>query len=219
MDNKEWTGLTRLEEALRQYDAIYLKRHPPLGRSYERSRPKSAHIPLRRGLALLAATLILFGSALSVSAVRESAARLIVRVYDAFVELFADQQDLVDPPTSIETVYTLSYVPSGFEPYRSNVGEYEVKQIWKNDSDDLLVFTQLPLHAKSTLDHEEVHIQAFYIGATKITYYEKHGICCFYWQTEDYIFTLNLPTHAVSKAKARTIIESVTTNEERIGSK
>ncbi len=211
MDKKELTGLERLEEALRRYDEIYLQKYPPLkNRIYDQpNKRKSPHMTLRKGIAaILAAILILFTGIMSVSAARESASRLLVRIREAFTELFSNQHGSTDISGKIEAVYTLSHLPEGFTPYQSNVGDYEVKRLWRHDNGDLVIFTQLPLNARSTLDNENISTEVVYIGKTKILYTEKNGICCYYWNTDEYLFSLNVST-AIAKKDAITMIKSV----------
>ena len=67
----------------------------------------------RRVAGLAAALLVAFGCSMTISAVRTPFVNFAMNIYDKFTEFFFDKSDIEKAPSTIETVYTLGYVPEG----------------------------------------------------------------------------------------------------------
>ena len=93
----------------------------------------------------------------------------------------------------IETVYCPT-VPSAFRVTREHVTSYEVKYIWEDETGARIIFTQLLLGAKSTMDNENADLHIRYVGHLRLACSDKNGLKSFYWNDAGYSFSLVVPS-------------------------
>ena len=131
MSKKKMTGREVLEEALRVCCSTYCDQYPryegeiDLGDDYEnymdnlirRSKnPFQRYFNTlgRRVAGIAAAMLIAFSCAMTVKAVREPVVEFFTNIYEKFVEIIFGEDDIAKAPDTIETVYTLGFIPDGY---------------------------------------------------------------------------------------------------------
>ena len=210
MRKKKKTGREALEEALRKSFADYHRQFPDseeeihLGKDYEnymdglirRSKnPTPLHFRTAWGRAacVAAAVLIAFTCSMTVSAVRTPVVNFLTNVYDQFTEILFDDADIEKAPSTIETVYTLGYVPEGYAKEQFYVYALSTNMTWKNENGDRIILLQGTLEGSLMLDPEESDYAIFEENGKRIIYIQKFGIKSFYWNSEKYEFQLVVP--------------------------
>ena len=210
MRKKKKTGREALEEALRKSFADYHWQFPDseeeihLGKDYEnymdglirRSKnPTPLHFRTAWGRAacVAAAVLIAFTCSMTVSAVRTPVVNFLTNAYDQFTEIFFDDADIEKAPSTIETVYTLGYVPEGYAKEQFYVYALSTNMTWKNENGDRIILLQGTLEGSLMLDPEESDYAIFEENGKRIIYIQKFGIKSFYWNSEKYEFQLVVP--------------------------
>jgi len=156
MSKKKMTGREVLEEALRGCCSTYCDQYPryegkiDLGDDYEKymhNLIKRSKNPIqryfntigRRVAGIAAAMLIAFGCSMTVKAVREPVVEFFANIYDTFLEIRFGKDDIEKAPVTIETVYTLGFIPDGYMVDRFFIGRDTTNMTWKNENGDRLV--------------------------------------------------------------------------------
>lgn len=230
--NVENAGLEKLKEAFREinqweYENLHLetleevipspryqKRMERLIKRQKQSYWKYVNTVGKR-VAVFAVVLILtFALSMSVSAVRKPIVEFFVNVYEKFVEFFYDEDDVARAPETIETVYTLGYVPEEYELAREEIGDLVTHFVWTNEIDDQITFSQGLLGGYSLMDNESSNYKIYYMGDMSVACLEKENNKYYYWYTEDYRFTLHI-SREVSYESVQEIINSIIKCEEK----
>ena len=226
MSKKKMTGREVLEEALRGCCSTYCDQYPrfegeiDLGNEYEKyvnnliKRSKNPfqryfNTVSRRVAGIAAAMLIAFGCSMTVKAVREPVVEFFANIYEKFVEVFFGEDDIAKAPNTIETVYTLGFIPDGYEMDRFFIGRDTTNMTWKNENGDRLVLSQGILKGSFIMDTEESnyhHIIEW--NNKKIACTEKYGTKNFFWNSDEYEFSLIISSN-ISEEEALALIESL----------
>ncbi len=211
MNEKNLTGEAVLKEALHQYSLTYCDEFPPcdeeihLDEIYQRKMEKlikRSKNPFRlyfntagrRAAGIAAAILVFFGCSMTVSAVRKTVVEFFTNAYEKLVEFFFDDESVANAPSTIETVYTLGYIPEGYELKEIERANVYVKYILSDDNGNEIVFSQNVLGGVITLDNEKSNYTIFYSSGVKIGYVEKFGVKAFEWNSSEYKFSLTVPS-------------------------
>lgn len=225
MSKKKMTGREVLEEALRGCCSAYCDQYPryegeiDLGDDYERymnSLIKRSKNPFQRYFntvgrhvaGIAAAILIVFGCSMTVSAVREPVVEFFTNIYEKFFEIFFEEDDIAKAPDTIETVYTLGFIPDGYEIDQFIIDEIATDMTWKNKNGDRLVLSQGVLTGSFTLDIEDTDYNVVEWNNKKIAYGEKYGIKYFFWNSTEYEFSLTVSSN-ISKDEVFALIDSL----------
>ena len=198
MNENDLSGIERLQEAFRRHDRLYLEKYPPITKR---------RISKRVLTALLAATILICGT-LCISASKEPLSNFMHHLYQGFIEFFFEESS---PPD--KTKYTISALPTGYTLLEEYRGESEYKQIWRNESGDLIVLLQLPFDAKITLDSENSEQKALDVDGISVICFEKHEKRVYYWAGETYVFTLTVP-NLLSEKEGLALVRSLSTKIE-----
>jgi hypothetical protein len=226
MRKKKKTGREALEEALRKSFADYHRQFPDseeeihLGKDYEnymdglirRSKnPTPLHFRTAWGRAacVAAAVLIAFTCSMTVSAVRTPVVNFLTNAYDQFTEILFDDADIEKAPSTIETVYTLGYVPEGYELHLESLEKKASSFVWKNIDGDSVEFDQLLLGIRITVDNEVNEFVHFDVDGTEILFKEKYGKKTYFWNTNEYQFCLYITDEDISTEDGIELIRSV----------
>lgn len=225
MTNKERAGRDKLMEAMRLSEKTYCDKFPIVNgeilfskdylRDVERLIRKSKN-PIRwhfdtvgkRVAAAAIAAIALSGSMMSVSAVRKPVVEFITNVYEKFVEIFFDEEDVAKAPSTIDTVYTLGIVPEGYTINKYIIDANSTYMSWINNNGEKLVFMQGILDGNNMIDNEDAQFELISIDGMKIAYVNKNGAKYYFWNTLDYKFTL-LVSETISHDATLELIESV----------
>lgn len=225
MSKKKMTGREVLEEALRRCCSTYCDQYPcyegeiDLGDDYERymnSLIKRSKNPFqryfntlgRRVAGIAATVLIVFSCSMAVKAVRKPIVEFITNIYEEFVEIFFAENDIANAPDAIETVYTLGFIPEGYNIDQSLIGDTLVFMVWKNETGEILIFSQNTLDASSILDTEESNYDVIEWGGHRIAFTEKYGINSFLWNSSEYVFSLTVSSN-IPKDEVFALIDSL----------
>ena len=225
MSKKKMTGREVLEEALRGCCSTYCDQYPRyegeiyLGDDYENymdSLIRRSKNPFqryfntvgRRVAGIAAAMLIAFSCSMTVKAIRESVVEFFANTYEKFVEIIFGEDDITKAPDTIETVYTLGFIPNGYEIDRFFIDQYMTKMTWKNENGDRLVLSQGIFDGSFIMDTEEANYHIIEWNGRKIAYTEKYGIKSFFWNSEEYEFSLTISSN-ISKEEALALIDSL----------
>ena len=198
--------LEALEEVIPS--PAYIKRMERLMKWQKRSCWKYVNTVGKR-IAMIAVVIALaFGLSMSVSAVREPVVKFFVHIYERFVEFFYDDDVVTKAPDTIETVYTLGYVPEGYELESCNIADIVTRMVWVNDAGEKIVFSQKVLTANDLIDYENADYEIVYLKETKILFVRKNNKKSYYWNSEEYFFTLIFPIE-MSEEGCSASIESI----------
>jgi hypothetical protein len=182
--------LETLEEVIPS--PAYIKRMERLIQWQKRSCWKYVN-SIGKRIAVIAVTIALtFGLSMSVSAVRKPVVEFFVNMYEKFVEFFYDDDVSAKAPSTIETVYTLGYVPEGYELESCNINKLYTTFIWENDAGEQITFSQSILDGSSLMDNENSNYGVLDLNGMSVACVEKYDDEYFYWNFDGYKFTLHV---------------------------
>jgi len=164
----------------------------------------------RRAASILIAVGVLFGLSAGVYAAREPIVTFLTEVKEKYTEFFFREEDVAKAPARIETVYTLGFVPEGYELESEQVWDEHIKYTWKNADGNLINFTQGVLDGKMMIDNETEEVLTFSIGEQQIFATEKYGTKIYFWNTNDYSYDLRVHDDDISIEEGLELIRSVT---------
>lgn len=229
--NVENAGLEKLKEAFREINqweyenlhldtleevipsARYKKRIERLIKRQKQPYWRYVNTVGKRVAILVVAIALTFALPMGVSAVREPVVEFFVNVYEKFVEFFYDEDDVARAPDTIEIVYTLGYVPEGYEVESCEVGKYYAKMIWIDENNDSITLYQTLLDANSLADFEKSNLEIFYLNDLKIARVEKNKFQFFFWNSKEYSFAL-IFSEQMNDNENRACIQSIMPNEQ-----
>ena len=162
----------------------------------------------KRVAAILIVIGLFFGLSFGVSAIREPIVEFFLNIKDKFTEILFNQEDTEQAPKSIETVYTLGYIPEGYELSGTYITKSQVNFTWETQNGEYINFTQYILKNISTIDVEKSNLKTIYINNTKVVYSEKCGITVYFWNTDEYAFSLSVNS-AITDNEIIKIIETL----------
>lgn len=224
--NLEHEGLQKLKEALKvinqwEYENLHLetleevipspryqKRMERLIKRQNQSYWKYVNTVGKRVAVFAVVLMLTFALPMSVSAVREPIVEFFVNVYEKFLEFFYDEDDIARAPEEIEKVYTLGYVPEGYELEQRVVFDKRVKTIWKNSLGETIVFSQLLFENFHSMDSEFSNYKRITIFDIDIAFIEKNNNYSFYWNSNEYAYSLII-TENVTLEECIMLIESI----------
>jgi hypothetical protein len=226
MSKKTKTGREVLEEALLISCSDYYDQFPSYegeidpGEEYEKAmnalirrskkpKPRYFNTLSKRVAGIAAALLIVFGCSMTVSAVRLPFVEFLSNTYDKYVEIFFDSSDIEKAPSVIETVYTLGYVPEGYEQNLHCVEKDRVILVWKNKENCSIELRQNVLDSKFAVDTEGTDVFSFNIDDCRILFKEKYGQKTYFWNTNEYQFYLYITDDGISTEDGVELIRSI----------
>ena len=161
----------------------------------------------------VAAVLIVVGlfSMLSVviCAARSPYVQALFEKYDKYIEIFFDPSDIENAPSEIETVYTLGYVPEGYELKSQSVDAYSVSFCWSANGFRSIEFEQYILDGKIQVDHEQSEILRIEEDGIYIYCKEAYGLKSYYWNTNEYQFRLYIEDEDISTEEGIELVRSI----------
>lgn len=115
-------------------------------------------------LAAIIAIIVAFTGLMSVSATRTPFVEFVKKVLPQFNEITLSEES-TPPVTSIETEYTITDLPEGFEIAEYQKDELGVLTIWNNENGDEIVLSQSLLDSNTSIDNEhnykEININGY----------------------------------------------------------
>ena len=225
MTDKEQKGKKILKEALGDYELSFDEKYPPeemdvvFSKKYQKnidrmlsgkqkSYPKFLNASWKRVVASIVVVAMVFGGSMTVKAFREPMVEFFTNIYEKIVEIFFDDDDIAKAPSEIETVYTLGYVPKGYEYDTFYFNKAITETTWLNENHKI-VFCQYVLNGRVVLDNENTNYQYIYINDIKVAVTEKNGKRSLFWNTDKYAFSLDINADILEEELIQ-IIKSVT---------
>ena len=136
---------------------------------------------------------VFLGFSVGVYAVRKPIVEFFLNVKEKFSEVFFEQKAIDNAPDTIETVYTLGYVPEGYELIERKIEETYVMEIWSASNNQEIVFEQSCLnYDKKNIDSENINLETIYLDQRKVFHYEKFNQHQFIWNDENYLYNLTV---------------------------
>lgn len=163
----------------------------------------------RRVASVLIAIGLLSVLSVSVYAARAPISQFISKTYDKYIEFFFGQSDVEKAPSTIETVYTLGYVPEGYELDSQSIEREATVSIWQKKDGNSIKLNQDILTAVSTLDKEDRDIVSYNIEDIQILFKEKYGKKIYFWNTNEYQFQLYIVDDDISAEDGIELIRSI----------
>ena len=196
---KAFTEAERLDNAsLPSEDEIQWNFSKKFRQSMDRLIRKNNRIQLstRRTVtkSLLAAIIVIivtFIGLMSVSAIREPIIDFVKKVFPQYNEITLNKGSVL-PVDTIETEYTLTYLPEGFKLETYQKDDCGIFAVWRNENGEEVTFSQDILNLNVSVDtehgYEELNINGY---PAYFIYYEQNAILS--WSDGEYCFTLNVP--------------------------
>lgn len=147
----------------------------------------SARRKIRKGLiAAIIAIIVAFTGLMSVSATRTPFIEFIKKVFPEFNEVTLSEESTL-PVERIETEYTLTDLPEGFEIKEYQKDNLGVFTIWKNQNGKEIILIQDLLDSNFSIDTEHTY-EELYINDYQAYYYASQLT----WTDGVYWFTLGI---------------------------
>lgn len=209
MTETKMTGREILIAAMEQYDITYCDEFPPIEADllFDEECEKNLRKLIRRlnnpfrnyfntvgkrAAGIAAAILVFFGCSMSVSAVRKPVVEFFTNAYEKLVEFFFDDESVANAPSTIETVYTLGYVPEGYELMSSDLSKYQNRIIWERDSNECIIFIQSTLDGVVSYDNEESKYELIETNNFSVVFVKKHDLLMLFWSDNQYKYSLDV---------------------------
>ena len=163
----------------------------------------------RRVASVLIAIGLFSAISASVYAARAPIVQFLSKTYDKYIEFFFGQSDVEKAPSTIETVYTLGYVPEGYEADSALVTKESAIFKWKNKNNDTITFEQNTLKGMLHIDNEDTDIILIERNGIGIYFKDKYGLKSYYWNDNEYQFCLQITDGDISIEDGVELIRSV----------
>lgn len=158
---------------------------------------KNNHIKLstrrniRKGLlAAIVAIIAAFTGLMSVSATRTPFIEFVKKIFPQYNEITLSEES-TPPVDKIETEYTLTNLPDGFEITEYQKYELGILTTWINNNDDEITFSQKIIDTNFTIDNEHNYKELLINGYTAY-YVEDESGALLRWTDGNYWFTINV---------------------------
>jgi hypothetical protein len=150
-----------------------------------------------RVVVIAAILIILFASAMSVSAVRAKVYELITEVYEKFTHIFFESsrssQDSLDSSQDADcgfTVYEPGYIPEGFELINRITDGLVLLEYQRGD--DFISYTQQRIESVSMhINTEGIEVERFEFKGLPAMYYSNQGVQNLLWYDETYMYMVS----------------------------
>ena len=187
MTDKEQKGKEILKEALGDYELSFDEKYPPeemdvvFSKKYQKnidrmlsgkqkSYPKFLNTSWKRVAASIVVVAMVFGGSMTVKAFREPVVEFFTNIYEKIVEIFFDDDDIAKAPSEIETIYTLGYVPEGYEmeSYFINKKKTMTETVFINNETEIFIFL-FSAHYTKNSSHCYLFNEYLFVWAQLIT--------------------------------------------------
>ncbi|AZT89581.1 DUF4367 domain-containing protein [Caldicellulosiruptor changbaiensis] len=144
----------------------------------------------RRVVALIAAIIILFASAMSVSAVRAAVFEFITEVYEKFTHIFFNESRSSQDAADGFAIYEPAYIPEGFKLVNKNTDGLVLLEYEKEN--DFISYSQQCLENVSiNINTEGVKLEELEFKGLPAKYYSNQGVQNLVWYDDKYMYTVS----------------------------
>lgn len=142
-------------------------------------------------LAAIIAVMVLFTGLMSVAATRKPIIEFVKKIFPQFNEITLSENSA---PTidKIETEYTLTNLPKGYEISEYKISDNEVFAVWVNESGEKIVFSQEILDSNISIDNEHEYREIEINGLKAYLTEDEYGRIL-RWSDGYYCFTIKVP--------------------------
>lgn len=159
-------------------------------------------------IAAIIAIMVLFTGLMSVAATRKPIIEFVKRVLSQFNEITLSENS-IPPVETIQTEYTLTNLPEGYEISEYKKSDINVFVVWLNESGEEIVFSQNILDSNVLIDNEHEYRELEINGLKAYLTEDKYGRTL-RWSDGYYCFTIKVPN---------SIKNDITTLQENISEK
>ncbi|AHF09053.1 MULTISPECIES: DUF4367 domain-containing protein [Dehalobacter] len=139
---------------------------------------------------LVAAIILLFGSAMSVSAVRETVFKFITEVYEKYTQVSFEKMQSSQATNEEFTVYAPSQMPAGFELINENLNGIVSLEYEKGN--DYLNYEQKKLDKVSMqINTEGIDLEELEFNGLPAKYYSNQGVQNLIWYDNNYMYMIS----------------------------
>jgi hypothetical protein len=159
--------------------------------TYSSGKANKSHIGGKRLIAILAAVIMVFSMALSVSAVRESIYKFVSQVYQKYTQIFFSQTSSSSQTESLTfKAYIPSYIPDGFQLVHQEKDDMVMLEYEKGK--DFVSYDQEPIeNVSARINTEGVKIENTKLNGMPAQYYSNKGIQNLIWYDDQYMYTVS----------------------------
>ena len=144
----------------------------------------------RRAVALIAAIIILFASAMSVPAVRASVIEFITEVYEKFTHIFFDESQSPWDASDEFTIYEPAYIPEGFELVNKITGGLVLME-YEKENDFISCSQQRLENVSMHINTEGVELEELEFKGFSAKYYSNRGVQNLLWHDDEYMYMVS----------------------------
>lgn len=190
LDNAEIPNEDEIEWA---FSDKFLRKMDKLIKKNNRVRLSTRRTVTKGLIAAIITVIVVFAGLMSVAAIRKPIVEFVKKVFPQFNEITLGEGYSMTVDT-IETEYTLTNLPEGYELDTYQKDDYSVFAVWKNDAGEQIVFMQNVLDSNLTIDNENTY-RELEINGLKTYWTEDEYGASIRWSDGYYWFTVNVPAY------------------------
>mgnify|MGYP003290300800 CR=1 FL=1 len=169
-------------------------------------------------ITILVLILLALATLFAVSGSNEFFSKILYRYHNTYGEFKVDNHYLYDAPETLEELYTLSYLPEGFEFSHSDTAEENgalgfYSEVYRKQNTTISMHQQ-PLCHIGAFDSENAEIHTEIISGYEVMCVKNQLHSLYMWDNKEYIFNLNISTSDFPHEEVVKIIEGVAPNPE-----
>ena len=152
-------------------------------------------------LAVIIAIVLLFATACTFK-------KTIVNFFEEIYETFTNLKTNEDYDKTITTVYTLSYLPDGYELKNETINKTFVSTLWSDGENKILLYQKPLNNGCFTIDTENNDHGYIYTEDLSVFYVRNNNTYLFTWENDYFAFQLKC-NDSISLDEAKKIIENI----------
>ena len=167
----------------------------------------------KRVLIAAAILLLLAATAMAIPAVRTAILDLFFQENEERIAITFDPEQAANAPDTIQTLYTISYIPENYMVVMENVSLSVAFQHWETQDGDRIFFNQQLLQRKVAAEDwcgynaAEYAKNSILLGDYQVECIKTMTNYKLVWTNNEYLFTLELP-YSVTEEEMRKIFDS-----------
>ncbi|WP_406241893.1 DUF4367 domain-containing protein [Tissierella carlieri] len=132
---------------------------------------------------------IVFATTMSVEAYRIKFFEVITEIWEEFTSVVFKNKDNINEDKLIPI--NPIYIPDNFKIIEHEINSYEQFIYWQNDNGIEIMFEQAKITANSIItDTEGIDVEELLIGEQKIICFTNKNVNQFYWNDDNYTYTI-----------------------------
>lgn len=190
LDNAEIPNEDEIEWA---FSDKFLRKMDKLIKKNNRVRLSTRRTVTKGLIAAIIAIIVVLAGLMSVAAIRKPIVEFVKKVFPQFNEITLGDGASMTVDT-IETEYTLTNLPEGYELDTYQKDDFSVFAVWKNDAGEEIIFMQNVLDSNFTIDNENTY-RELEINGLKAYWIEDEYSGELRWSDGYYWFTVRVPAY------------------------